>query len=158
MKYSRETWRRFYHDYVCFEMNEEIRSRMTGYQGVRTANWFLCYGYIDNELGFCFEVLACVREHMTDHLFTVKEPNNDNRITLLAKEVEEMDGIFFNSAKTKWHIKYKVKLDLIKECERNEAIEEIRKINKTKRRTEKTGIFRSISRSIYGRLCWCSTI
>ena len=128
MKYNEGTFRDFFHKWVAIEMTEEIRQRMIGYQGIRTANWVFCYGYVDDHLGFCFEVLACMREHATDHLFTNKEPNNDLRVTLTAEEVQGLEIVFFEPKKTKWHIKYQEKLAVIQEHEEHSKIKYTREL------------------------------
>lgn len=123
MKYNGNNFREFYKHIVTIEINDQIREAIKDFKGAKTANCIYAYGYIDEESGFMFEVLASGKQSETSGLFNPREGNDEVSVKLKAEVVEGLEIYFFDEKRTNLRKKFASKIEMIEKYNASDEVE-----------------------------------
>ncbi len=117
-------FRAFYKHFSVFEMTDNDRELLKGFPGAEQADYFLTYGYMDEEAGLTLEVICCAKNYSRGFVFA--DTRTDIRSFIRFKEVFDREAFFIEE-----HIleeQYKEKLYMLNEYNVSDAVEETRKL------------------------------
>lgn len=117
-------FRAFYKHFSVFEITDDDRKKLEGFPGAEQADYFLTYGYMDEEAGLTLEVICCAKNLSRGFVFA--DSRTDIRSSIRFKDVFGREAFFIEE-----HIleeQYKEKLYMLKEYDVSDEVEETRKL------------------------------
>ena len=118
-------FRAFYKRFSVFKKTEEDNKLLEGFPGADQADYFLTYGYMDEEAGLTLEVICCAKNLSKGFVFA--DTRTDIRSNIKFKDVFDREAFFIEQ-----HIleeQYKEKLFMLMEYDVSEQVEETRKLS-----------------------------
>lgn len=85
-------FRAFYKHFTVFKITEDDRKTLEGFPGAVQADYFLTYGYVDEEAGLTLEVICCARNLSKGFVFA--DTRTDIRSFIRFSEVLDREPIF----------------------------------------------------------------
>lgn len=126
MKYKDTGFRALYKNFVAFMLKDNLKQCIERYPNAGKANCILTYGYIDQEAGLTMEVL-CAGIKDGDS-FTFFDTSKEIRAMLRAGSVIDDEFYMFDDNDSSLSKKYSDKLEVVKNYEAPEEVEESRKM------------------------------
>lgn len=126
MNYKETGFRVLYKNFVAFMLKDNLKQCITGYPNADKANCVLTYGYIDLEAGLTMEVLCA--GHKEGDSFKFFDCSKEIRTILRVGSVEDDEFYLFDDSDGKLSNKYAEKLEIVKNHEASEEVEESRKM------------------------------
>lgn len=125
MKYSEVGFRKFYHRFFLFKMDENTKRATWDFPENDRANAVLAYGYCDREAGMTFEyvALASMDERGNKMFF---EALNEHRIFARASSMKDVECFPVNDIEGNISEHYKEKLFMLEGYEASDEIEDTR--------------------------------
>ena len=85
-------FRAFYKHFTVFKITEDDKKTLEGFPGAEQADYFLTYGYVDEEAGLTLEVICCARNLSKGFVFA--DTRTDIRSFIRFSEVLDREPIF----------------------------------------------------------------
>ncbi len=117
-------FRAFYKHFSVFKITDQDRKTLEGFPGAEHADYFLTYGYMDEEAGLTLEVICCAKNLSKGFVFA--DTRTDIRSFIRFSDVFDREAFFIEE-----HIleeQYKEKLYMLKPYDVSDAVEETRKL------------------------------
>ncbi len=117
-------FRAFYKHFSVFKITDNDMKILEGFPGAEQADYFLTYGYMDEDAGLTLEVICCAK--ILSRGFVFADTRTDIRSFIRFKEVFDREAFFIEE-----HIleeQYKEKLYMLKEYVVSDAVEETRRL------------------------------
>ena len=117
-------FRAFYKRFAVFEITEQDKELLKEFPGADQADYFLTYGYMDEEKGLTLEVICCAKNLSKGFVFA--DTRTDIRSSISYKDVFEREAFFIEQ-----HIlqeQFREKLFMLKEYDVSDQVEETRKL------------------------------
>ena len=126
MNFKETGFRAIYHEFVIVKNNDHIRNVINGFPGAQQSNAVFAYGYYDTEAGLTLELLALALVGENDLKYS--DVFEDTSIKIGIGSVEEAELLFYSDKDGKMAEKFAKKLDMLKEYDVSEAVENSRKM------------------------------
>lgn len=126
MKYKDTGFRALYKNFVAFMLKDNLKQCIEGYPNADKANCILTYGYIDQEAGLTMEVLCAGKKDGDSFAFF--DASKENRVILRVGSVIDDEFYVFDDSDGSLSKKYSDKLEVVKNYEAPEEVEESRKM------------------------------
>lgn len=126
MNYKETGFRALYKHFVAFMLKDNLRQCIENYPDADKANCILTCGYIDREAGLTMEVLCAGYKNGDD--FSFFDQNKEHRVILRVGSVEEDEFYLFDDSDGMLQNKYADKIEILKDYEASEEVEETRKM------------------------------
>lgn len=126
MKYKDTGFRALYKNFVAFMLKDNLKQCIEGYPNADKANCILTYGYIDQEAGLTMEVLCAGKKNGDSFAFF--NASKENRVILRVGSVIDNEFYVFDNSDGSLSKKYSDKLEVVKNYEAPEEVEESRKM------------------------------
>ncbi|MBP3760824.1 MAG: SseB family protein [Ruminococcus sp.] len=126
MKYKEMGFRALYKHFVAFMLKDNLRQCIENYPDADKANCILTCGYIDREAGLTMEVLCAGYKNGDD--FSFFDQCKEHRVILRVGSVEEDEFYLFDDSDGRLQKKYADKIEILKDYEASEEVEETRKM------------------------------
>lgn len=85
-------FRAFYKHFSVFEITDNDRTILEGFPGAEQADYFLTYGYMDEEAGLTLEVICCAQNLSRGFVFA--DTRTDIRSFIRFNEVFDREAFF----------------------------------------------------------------
>ena len=85
-------FRAFYKHFSVFEITDDDRKKLEGFPGAEQADYFLTYGYMDEEAGLTLEVICCAKNLSRGFVFA--DSRTDIRSSIRFKDVFGREAFF----------------------------------------------------------------
>lgn len=119
-------FRALYKHFVAFMLKDNLRQCIENYPDADKANCILTCGYIDREAGLTMEVLCAGYKNGDD--FSFFDQCKEHRVILRVGSVEEDEFYLFDDSDGRLQKKYSDKIEILKDYEASEEVEETRKM------------------------------
>lgn len=126
MIYKDTGFRPFYHRFIAVPMKESLKEAIKGFPLAASGDYILTYGYIDQERGLTLEVLAAARK--SEDGFRFAAGNDKVRSFIRIGAVAEDEVYYFEDEKGELAGRYANKLEMLREYDVSDEIEETRKM------------------------------
>ena len=126
MNFKETGFRAIYHEFVIVKNNDHIRNVINGFPGAQQSNAVFAYGYYDTEAGLTLELLALALVGENDLKYS--DVFEDTSIKVGIGAVEDAELLFYSDKDGKMAEKFAKKLDMLKEYDVSEAVENSRKM------------------------------
>ena len=126
MNYKETGFRALYKHFVAFMLKDNLRQCIENYPDADKANCILTCGYIDREAGLTMEVLCAGYKNGDD--FSFFDQCKEHRVILRVGSVEEDEFYLFDDSDGRLQKKYADKIEILKDYEASEEVEETRKM------------------------------
>lgn len=124
MTFKETGFRAFYHQICALELNDKLREIIKDCPDAAKSSHAVVYGYIDSQKGLMLEVLGGGKQ--APKYFYFKDPYEDGRITIQAAAVDDVDFVYFEKLEPRFRKKYEAKIELLKQYDAPEDVEESR--------------------------------
>ena len=126
MNYKETGFRALYKHFVAFMLKDTLRQCIENYPDADKANCILTCRYIDREAGLTMEVLCAGYKNGDD--FSFFDQCKEHRVILRVGSVEEDEFYLFDDSDGRLQKKYADKIEILKDYEASEEVEETRKM------------------------------